>query len=57
VTLSEGDVGRLAAAMAAMQPLYGPVTMQPHNYNEFRREMEADRRRANRGGAPVRAAS
>lgn len=43
------DYGRLAAAMEQARPLYGPVTLQPHDYNEFRREMTADRRRATDG--------
>lgn len=44
------DYGRLAAAVAQFRPLYGPVTIQPHDYSEFQREMETDRRRAAIGG-------
>lgn len=43
------DYDRLALAMAAMQqpqPLYGDVKLQPHNYSEFVREMEADQQRS-----------
>lgn len=42
------DYGRLASAVAANRgpgQLYGDVYMQPHNYNEFRRELDSDRRR------------
>lgn len=44
------DYGQLADAMSQARPLYGDVSLQPHNYNEFRREMEADRRRAATSG-------
>jgi hypothetical protein len=46
------DYDRLAAALANARPLYGDVKLQPHNYSEFRREMEADQRKASRGGSP-----
>lgn len=44
------DYDRLAAAMERARPLYGDVYMQPHDYNEFRREQDEDRRRMARGG-------
>lgn len=47
------DYQRLAVAMAALQPqgqLYGDVYMQPHNYQQFQRQMEQDRRSKAGGG-------
>lgn len=44
------DYSRLADAMSQARPLYGDVSLQPHDYNEFRREMEADHRRASLDG-------
>jgi hypothetical protein len=40
------DYDRLARALAEVRPLYGDVNLQPHNYNDFKREMLADRQRA-----------
>jgi len=48
------DYNQLASAMAAMRPappLYGAVNIQPHNYSEFKRQMEQDRALANLSGA------
>lgn len=39
-----------AASLAAMRPLYGDVHLQPHDYNEFTRQMENDRRLASLDG-------
>jgi hypothetical protein len=36
------DYDRLAGAMLRARPLYGNVTVQPHDYNEFKREMTRD---------------
>jgi tetratricopeptide (TPR) repeat protein len=36
------DYDRLAGAMLRARPLYGNVTIQPHDYNEFKREMTRD---------------
>lgn len=44
------DYDRLASAMSAVRPLYGDVTVQPHNYSEFRRQMDQDRRLAGMDG-------
>lgn len=44
------DYDRLAASLSSLRPLYGDIHMQPHNYNQFRREMDDDRRRAAAGG-------
>jgi hypothetical protein len=52
LNLSRGDIQQLASAMAAIQPMYGPVSLQPHNYSEFTRQMEQDRRLAGIGGPP-----
>jgi hypothetical protein len=43
------DYDRLAAA-GVRQQLYGDVYMQPHNYNQFRSEMEKDRAAAAEDG-------
>lgn len=45
-SLSDRDVTRIAGALAAVKSTYGDVYMQPHNYNEFRREMDADMQRS-----------
>lgn len=44
------DYDRLAAALEKSRPLYGDVYMAPHDYNDFRRDMDNDRRRASIGG-------
>ncbi len=47
------DYDRLARAAAALQPpgqLYGDVYMQPHNYGQFQRQLEQDRRSKAGGG-------
>jgi hypothetical protein len=47
------DYGQLAMALSALrppQPLYGPVTVMPHDYNDFKRGMEQDRALAGLGG-------
>lgn len=47
------DYNRLASAMAALRPappVYGNIYMQPHNYNEFRRELDRDRAMASLSG-------
>lgn len=46
------DYDRLAAALSSIRPLYGPVHMQPHNYSEFQRQMQADAAAAAIGGIP-----
>lgn len=48
--LSSRDLDRLAAAVAAARPLYGDVRVQAHDYDDFRRQMFDDRRRAAAGG-------
>jgi hypothetical protein len=37
------DYDRLTQAVLAARPLYGDIYQQPHNYSEFKREMDADR--------------
>lgn len=44
------DYDRLASAVMKGRPLYGNVTLQPHNYNDFKQQMDQDRRNANLGG-------
>lgn len=44
------DYDRLAAAVSQIRPLYGDVKIQPHNYSEFTRQMDNDRRAAAMGG-------
>jgi TP901 family phage tail tape measure protein len=44
------DYDRLAASLATIRPLYGDVHMQPHDYNQFRREMGRDRALAGSDG-------
>jgi TP901 family phage tail tape measure protein len=46
----EIDYDRLAASLATIRPLYGDVHMQPHDYNQFRREMGRDRAAAGMDG-------
>jgi len=46
------DYDRLAGAVLAARPLYGHVTMMPHDYNEFQRQMQADQQAAGLGGRP-----
>ena len=53
VNLSAGDIAALAQAMAAIQPMYGPVSISPHNYSEFTRQLQQDRRAAGIGGPPA----
>lgn len=48
--LSRADLDYMADRLQQSRPIYGPINMQPHNYSEFKREMEADRRRAAVGG-------
>ena len=43
------DYDRLTAALAAVRPMYGDIFMQPHDYNQFRREQAEDRRLASLG--------
>lgn len=50
--LSRADLDYTAERLAQVRPLYGTVNMQPHDYNEFRREQEADMRRSSIGGVP-----
>lgn len=50
--LSSADVDRIAGALASARPVYGDVSIQPHNYNEFRRQMQQDYRDAGIGGLP-----
>lgn len=50
--LSRADLDYLADRLQKSRPIYGDVHVTPHNYNEFRREQDADRRRASLGGAP-----
>lgn len=45
------DYDRLASAMLSARPVYGNVSIQPHNYSEFVRQMDEDQRRAAVGGA------
>jgi hypothetical protein len=44
------DYDRLSGSMLRARPLYGNVSMQPHNYNQFRSEMEKDRMAAAEDG-------
>lgn len=46
-TLTADDI---RAIVAEVRPIYGDVKIQPHNYSEFRREMDADRRRSSSDG-------
>lgn len=47
------DYDRLGAAVARNAgQMYGDVYLQPHNYSEFTRQMEQDRRLASIGGVP-----
>lgn len=48
--LSRADLDYLAERLQQSRPIYGDVHVQPHNYSEFRREQDADRRRAAAGG-------
>lgn len=50
--LSRADLDYLADRLERARPIYGDVHMAPHNYNEFRRQMDDDRRRIAGGGAP-----
>jgi hypothetical protein len=53
LTLSDADIGRLAAAMANVRPAVGQMTVMPHNYSEFRRQQDAIDRAAFLGAPPV----
>lgn len=44
------DYERLARVMLQARPLVGVQNVMPHDYNEFRREQDNDRRRASLGG-------
>lgn len=46
----EIDYDRLASTLSAARPLVGTQIVQPHNYNEFRRQEDKNRRLANLGG-------
>lgn len=46
------DYKELAAELAQVRPIYGDVHVQPHSYDQFRREMDNDRRRMAIGGTP-----
>lgn len=50
VSMPGFDYDRIAAALLNARPLYGPVHMQPHNYEQFQRQMEQDRQLASLGG-------
>lgn len=51
LTLDTDSINRLAQTLLLARPLHGDVYMQPHNYNEFRREMhQGDRSAALTGG-------
>lgn len=50
--LSQGDVDRIVRGLATIRPLANQMTVQPHNYNEFRDEEEKMRRLAGIGGPP-----
>lgn len=47
------DYGRLAQAMANVRPLYGDVSLQPHNYSEFTRQLTHDHQQSSLGGRRV----
>ncbi len=47
------DYSRLASAVAEVRPLYGDVSIQPHNYSEFKRQMQQDQRSASVGGVKL----
>jgi hypothetical protein len=47
------DYDRLARIITSVRQMYGDVYMQPHNYNEFRRQMLQDQRSAGVGGLPA----
>lgn len=46
----EIDYGRLTRALLAARPIYGDVHMQPHDYNEFRRQQGQDHAMAEMSG-------
>jgi TP901 family phage tail tape measure protein len=52
LSMSDADVSRIAGALLAARPLIGQQIVQPHNYNEFRRQQEQNRRLASLGGMP-----
>lgn len=52
VKLSRDDLDYIAGSLAQARPLYGAVSVQPHNYSEFTQQMDNDRRRASLGGIP-----
>jgi hypothetical protein len=44
------DYDRLASVVLAARPLYGDVYNQPHDYNEFKRQQQADMQASAMGG-------
>jgi TP901 family phage tail tape measure protein len=49
-SLSSADFDRLAQLVTQMRPLVGVQNVSPHDYNQFRREQDADARRGSIGG-------
>lgn len=48
--LSSADIDRIVSGLASVRPMYGDVKIQPHNYSEFTRQMDNDRRAMAVGG-------
>jgi len=52
--LSGGDLDRIVSALSSMRPVVGTQIVQPHNYNEFRRQQDANERLTANGAVSFR---